>query len=137
MSIFDDLKSTKVTDTAFYLMFILALIAPGAAYAMVFHMEVFKELDSWKALFMILSISALLLVVATMVVYLSNSDEYEGDEGMKNLGFRAFLTVLTGSYGSLGISYQQGWGFIGVALAAIIGVAITSLMAGLSARFSG
>jgi len=134
MSFFEALKNTKVTDSAFYIIFVMALMGPGTAYAMVFFEDIFKELDSWKSIFMIVSISAPLLVASTLTVYISNADHYEGDEGMKLLGFQSFLAMLTGSYGSLGISYMQKWDFLGSALVAFGLVFVLSALSGLSTR---
>ncbi|MDQ7915526.1 hypothetical protein RCF34_20660 [Pseudomonas sp. 102515] len=112
MSFFEDLKNTKVTDAAFYLMFILALIAPGTAYAMVFHLEVFKELDSWKAILMVVAIGAPLFVITTATTYITNHRYFEGEDGLKILGFYSCLNVLSSPYVVLVLAVDQKWSFL-------------------------
>lgn len=120
MSFFEDLKNTKVTDTAFYLMFILALIAPGTAYSMIFYLEVFKELDSWKALLMVISISAPLFVITTATTYITNHKYFEGEDGLKILGFYSCLNVLSSPYVVLVIAIDQNWSFFLTSAAAFL-----------------
>ncbi|WP_153015317.1 hypothetical protein [Pseudomonas sp. HUK17] len=134
MSIFEDLKNTKITDTAFYLMFVLTLLAPGTAYSMVFHMEVFTELDSWKVLLMVIAMGAPLFVVTTAVTYMTNHSYFEGEDGLRILGFYSCLNVLVTPYVVLMIAVDQGFSFFATSIAAFASCVIGGAVLGGASR---
>lgn len=134
MGVFEDLKNTKISDTVFYLMFILALVAPGTAYALCFHFDIFKELDSWKAFLMVISISAPLIVSAALFTSFGNIGYFAEEDGLKTLVFLSSSSALLSGYGSLCIGSVGGWDFTYTALWAIAGASVSGLIFGLSSR---
>ncbi|WP_323149391.1 hypothetical protein [Pseudomonas oryzihabitans] len=134
MGIFEDLKNTKITDTAFYLMFVLSLVAPGTAYSMVFHMEVFKELDSWKALLMVVSMGGPLFVLTTSMTYITNHNYFDDDIGLKILGFYSCLNLSATPYAVLFIAVVQHWDFLLTSMVAIAACIVVGAILGGATR---
>ncbi len=134
MSLINDLKNTKVSDAAFYLIFILAILAPGTSYAMYFFLDIFKELDTWKVIFMIIAISSPLIVVAILFAFICNGQAFFSEELLKPLIFFCCFAVLSSSYLSLVLESIFHWGFDLTASVAVLGTIILSVLAGLSSR---
>ncbi len=135
MSFFEELRSTKVSDTAFYLIFILAQIAPGTSYAMYFFLEIFKELDTWKALFMIVAFSSPLMILAVFFTFLGNMQAFLDEERLKPLSFLSFFAALASSYLTLMVGSTLHWGFELTASVAAMGTMLLSLLLGFCSRF--
>ncbi|WP_263259339.1 hypothetical protein [Pseudomonas oryzihabitans] len=136
MSFFEDLKNTKVTDTAFYLVFVLALIAPGTAYSLYFHLEVFKDLDSWKAVFMVISISAPLLLMAMLSALAGNMNFFLVEEEFKALGFVSCMAELFAAYLALGLAAIKHWDFLFTTVVAFPLAIVMGVIMGISSRFN-
>lgn len=135
MSIINDLKNTKVSDTAFYLMFVLAILAPGTSYAMYFFLEIFKELDTWKVIFMIIAISSPLILVAILFAFICDGEAFFSEERLKPLVFFCCFAVLSSSYVALVLDSIFHWGFDLTASVAVLGTIILSSVTGLSSRY--
>lgn len=135
MSIIEDLRNTEITDTAFYLFFVLALTAPGTAYALYFYLDVFKELDSWKAFFMIVAISAPPLVIATLSMLMANLDYFVSRREFKLLGFVSSLVAIMADYLTLAYAVLKHWDFMFTSLVAVSAALALGILAGVCSRF--
>lgn len=131
MSFFEELRNTKISDAAFYLIFILAEMAPGTSFAMYFFLDIFKSLDTWKALFMIIAISSPLTVVAILFAFIGNVKAPVDEKGLKTLTFFSCIASLTSSYLALLLGYMAHWEFDLTAMIALLGAMFSSYLFGL------
>lgn len=135
MSFFEDLKNTKVSDVAFYLIFVMAQIAPGTSYAMYFFLDIFKELDGWKAVFMIIAFSSPMTFLAILFTYLGNMQGFSYEERLKPMAFYSCIVAVSSSYLALMVSSTLNWGFELTAGVAAMGIMVLSFIAGFCSRF--
>lgn len=135
MSIIEDLRNTEITDNAFYLFFVLALTAPGTAYALYFYFDVFKELDSWKAFFMIVAISAPPLVTSTLSMLMANPGYFVSKREFKLLGFVSSLIAFMAGYLTLAYAVLKHWDFMFTSLVAVAAALALGVLAGIFSRF--